>query len=115
MSRVGKLLNSSAEVWRSTRTPDGIGGWVDAWAQVGVKPVRARFSQPSAAERTVNDHLEARLTHVVFLLSDADVQRGDELRKPGRVFRVLDTYEPSVAGTYLRANCEERQSMPQGA
>lgn len=89
-----------------------MGGWVDGWAQVGTKPVRCRLSQPSATERTVNDRLEAKLTHIVFLLADADVQRGDELRQPGRVLRVLETYEPSVPGTYLRADCESRQARP---
>lgn len=108
MSRVAKLLNSSAEVWRSARTPDGMGGWTEGWAQVST--VRARFSQPSAAERVVNDRTEARLTHIVFLRDDADVRRGDELRTPGRTFRVLAVYEPSVPGTYLRADCEAHQA-----
>jgi head-tail adaptor len=109
VSRVSRLLNSSAEVWRSARTADGIGGWAEGWAQVGVKPVRARFSQPSAAERLVNDRLEARMTHVVYLIPGTDVRRLDELRTPGRTFRVLAVYEPSVPGTYLRADCEAHQ------
>ncbi|MFF8473885.1 head-tail adaptor protein [Streptomyces sp. NPDC015414] len=108
MSRVARLLNSSAEVWRSSRTPDGIGGWTEGWAQVST--VRARFSQPSAAERTVNERTEARMTHVVFLRADADVRRGDELRSSGRTFDVLAVFEPSVPGTYLRADCAARQA-----
>ena len=112
MSRVDRLLNARADVWRSARTADGMGGWTNGWAQVGDKPVRARFSQPSAAERIVNDRLESKMTHIVFLRDDADVRRGDELRTSGRTFRVLAVYEPSVPGTYLRADCEVHQVSP---
>ncbi|MCX4572285.1 head-tail adaptor protein [Streptomyces sp. NBC_01571] len=110
MSRVDRLLNATAEVWRSARTPDGMGGWTDGWARTST--VRARLSQPSAAERVVNDRAEARLTHIVFLRDDADVRRGDQLRTTGRTFRVLAVYEPSVPGSYLRADCEAHQASP---
>ncbi|MFM9629512.1 head-tail adaptor protein [Streptomyces galilaeus] len=110
MSRIDRLLNASAEVWRATRTPDGMGGWAQAWALAST--VRARFSQPSAAERVVADRAESRLTHIVFLRDDADVRRGDELRTPGQVFHVLAVFEPSVPGTYRRADCEASQASP---
>lgn len=110
MSRVTRLLNASAEVWRSTRTPDGMGGWTDAWALVST--VRARMSQPTATERTLADQSGATLTHVVYLDDRADVRRGDELRQPGRTFDVLAVFEPSEPGTYLRANCEVHQARP---
>ncbi|MFE4717850.1 phage head closure protein [Streptomyces sp. NPDC056728] len=108
MSRVSRLLNASAAVWRYSRTADGMGGWEETWAQVGT--VRARFSQPSATERTLADQSGAWLTHVVYLEPDASVRRGDELRQPGRAFRVLAVFEPSEPGSYLRANCEVRQA-----
>ncbi|MDG9705547.1 phage head closure protein [Streptomyces sp. DH37] len=107
MSRVGRLLNTSVEVWRATRTPDGMGGWEETWAQTGT--VRARLSQPSARERVTADQSQSHLTHVVYLDPGADVRRGDELRQPGRVLDVLAVFEPSVPGTYLRADCEARQ------
>lgn len=107
MTRIARLLNAQAEVWRKTRTPDGMGGWQETWASIGT--VRARFSQPSARERVAADQSQARLTHVVYLPTDADVQRGDELRQGPRTFEVLATFEPSAPGTYLRADCEARQ------
>ncbi|MCI3271021.1 head-tail adaptor protein [Streptomyces cylindrosporus] len=107
MSRVNRLLNASAEVWRSARTSDGIGGWTEGWAKAST--VRARFSQPSATERAVNDRYDAKLSQIVYLRHDADVRRGDQLRTSGRTLRVLATYEPSVPGTYLRADCEDLQ------
>lgn len=107
MSRVARLLNAQAEVWRMSRTPDGMGGWAETWTRVAT--VRARFSQPSARERQAADQSQSRLSHVVYLASDADVRRSDELRLGSRVFDVLATFEPSEPGTYLRADCEARQ------
>lgn len=101
------LLNTSVEVWRHSRTADGMGGWAEVWAQVGT--VRARFSQPSAAERVAADRSEAKLSHVVYLPPSADVRRGDQLRLPGRSFDVLAVFEPSKPGTYLRADCDAHQ------
>jgi len=108
MSRLARLLNASAEVWRQSRTSDGMGGWVVEWARVAT--VRARFSQPSATERVVAAQNGADLSHVVYLLSTAGVQRGDELRRGTDVFTVAATYEPSEPNTYLRADCKLRQS-----
>jgi len=107
MSRVLRLLNTSAEVWRYSRTADGMGGWSESWARVGTE--RSRFSQPSAAERVAADQSEAKLTHVVYLRPGADVRRGDQLRLSGRSFDVLAVFEPSAPGTYLRADCEAHQ------
>lgn len=107
MSRLSHLLNRRIEVWRPVRVDDGMGGWEETWTQVGT--VRTRVSQPSATERVVADQSQARLTHVVYLEAAADVRRGDELRDGTRVFTVLATFEPSVSGTYLRADCEARQ------
>ncbi|KOG21998.1 phage head closure protein [Streptomyces viridochromogenes] len=107
MSRVSHLLNRQLQVWRHVRTPDGGGGWTQAWTQVST--TRARISQPSARERVVADASQAQLTHVIYTPDGADIRRGDELRLGARVFEVLATYEPSEPGTYLRVNCEERQ------
>lgn len=107
MSRVARMLNASAEVWREGRVPDGMGGSPTGFAKLG--DVRCRLSQPSATERVVAAQNGADLSHIVYLPTTADVQRGDELRQPGRAFKVLATYEPSEPGTYLRADCKVRQ------
>lgn len=107
MSRIARLLNTSAEVWRKSRVSDGGGGWIETPAKVA--DVRARFSQPSAAERVVAAQNGADLTTVVYLLPTADVGRGDELRRGADVFDVLAVFEPSELGTYLRADCLRRQ------
>lgn len=107
MSRVGRLLNSSVTVWRATTVDDGGGGQETSWGSVAT--VRARLSQPSARERQAADQAEASLTHIVYLQPDADVRRGDELRRAGQVLEVTATFEPSEPGTYLRADCTARQ------
>lgn len=107
MSRAGRLLNTSAEVWRETRTPDGGGGWETTWVQVSTE--RARFSQPFARDRVLADQSQSQLTHTVYMRPAAEVRRGDQLRRAGQVFDVLAVFEPSVSGTYLRADCEARQ------
>ena len=108
MSRVSHLLNTSLEVWRASTVSDGGGGQSTSWQQQSA--VRARLSQPSAQERTAADQSGSDLTHVVYLTPGADVRRGDELRSAGRVLEVLAVLEPSVPGTYLRADCTARQS-----
>ena len=107
MSRINHLLNAAVEVWRFTRVPDGMGGYSESWAQVG--SARARFSQPTARERQVADKEEARLTHVAYLSAGADVRRSDELRTADRTYEVLAVFEPSMPGTYLRADCHSEQ------
>lgn len=108
MSRVARLLNVSAEVWRKARVSDGGGGWFETPAKVA--DVRARFSQPSAAERVVAAQNGADLTTVVYLLPTADVRRDDELRRGADVFEVLAVFEPSEPNTYRRADCKRRQA-----
>lgn len=107
MSRVGRLLNTRVQVWREVSSDDGGGGQETAWLLQSTQ--RARLSQPSARERQAADQSEASLTHIVYLQPGADVHRGDELRRGGVVFEVTAVFEPSVSGTYLRADCTARQ------
>ena len=46
---------------------------------------------------------------MVYVDTDADLRRGDELRMDGRKFDVLAVFEPSMPGTYLRADCFAKQ------
>lgn len=107
MSRLAHLLNTSAEVYREERSPDGMGGYVTAWQPAGV--VRARFSQPSVTEQVLAGQAGDSRTHLVYLLPTAGVRRGDQLRLGTDVYLVLKTLQPSVPGTYLRADCLFRE------
>lgn len=114
MSRTAHLLNGTAEVWREILTDDGGGGQTRDWAKVGT--VRCRFSQPNSTERAAAGQDYAGFTHVVYLAPGADVQRDDELRRAGApTVRVLALLEPSVPGTYLRADCRATQPFTGGS
>jgi head-tail adaptor len=104
------MLNSSAEVWREIRSPDGMGGFDSVWTLVDT--VRARFSQPSAAERVVAASSGADLGQPVYLRADADVVRGDRLIRGEAAFEVLAVFQPSEPNTYLRADVRLRQAQP---
>lgn len=110
MTRIAHLLNTRVQVWRTVRDADGSGGYVTELRHVGAEP--ARLSQPSSDEHRVGLADGARITQTVYLRTDADVVRGDELRAGGRALRVVATVSPSVPGTYLRADCTERQVEP---
>jgi SPP1 family predicted phage head-tail adaptor len=107
VSRVGRLLNTSVEVWRETGIPDGYGGEHLVWTLQDTH--RARLSQPSARERTAAQQAGADLTHIVYFASGSDVQRGDQIRTGDQILDVDALFEPSVTGTYLRADCTARQ------
>jgi SPP1 family predicted phage head-tail adaptor len=108
VSRVGRMLNTTVEVWREVTADDGGGGQSNTRQQVGT--ARARASQPSARERQAADQSGAELTHIVYFAPGEDVRRRDELRRAdGQALTVTAVYEPSEPGTYLRADCTARQ------
>lgn len=100
-------LPRTLAVWRAATADDGAGGRTAGWSQVG--SIRARVSQPSAAERTAAMQAGASLTMAVYTVPSADVRRGDELRGDGEVYRVRATITPSERA-YLRADCERVES-----
>lgn len=107
MSRIGRHLNRTVQVWRLVLADDGGGGQSET--RVLQSAPRARLSQPTARERTAAQQAGADLTHTVYFAAGADVRRGDEVRRDGAVYDVYATFEPSEPGTYLRADCTVRQ------
>lgn len=99
-------LNRTFAVWRTTTADDGAGGQTTVTAQAGT--VRARVSQPSAAERVAADQAGTRLGAIVHMAPGEDVRRGDELRGDGETYRVVAVISPSEP-VYLRADCERIQ------
>lgn len=109
MSRVSRHLNQQVEIWRSVRVSDGGGGYTVTKVQQST--LRARVSQPSAAERVIGEQGHAEWAAVVYFDPSADVVRNDEIRRAGRQTLVVEsTVEPSESGTYLRANCSAEQA-----
>mgnify|MGYP001165763027 CR=1 FL=1 len=105
-------LNRRLEVWRPVVDEDGSGGFTTARVQVG--EVAAKVDQPAAREREESDRWGGDHTHDVYVLPEADVARGDELRGDGQVFRVLAVVEPSTP-IYRKCLVELRQAEPDPA
>lgn len=101
-------LNETLAVWRPAEVDDGYGGTTVTMAEQG--DVRAKVSQPAAAEQIEAQKAGTTMTMIVHLKPDADVRRGDELRRAdGDRLRVKYTIHPSTP-TYLRADCEQLQA-----
>lgn len=104
-------LRETLTVWRPTSVPDGQGGTTTSLVQVGT--VRAKVSQPAAAEQIEAQQAGTTMTMIVHMRPTADVRRGDELRRTdGDKLRVKYTIHPSEP-VYLRADCEQIQSEGQ--
>jgi SPP1 family predicted phage head-tail adaptor len=102
---IDHLLNRTLEVWRPATGPgDGLGGRRITYVDTG-RTVKAKVDQPSDAERILAQQAGSEHTHSIYLLPDADVTRGDELRGDGQTFRVKATVQPS-SPAYLKAPCE---------
>jgi SPP1 family predicted phage head-tail adaptor len=101
-------LPETLAVWRPVAVPDDLGGSTDEMQQVGT--VRAKVSQPAAAEQVEAMQAGSTMTMIVHMRPDADVRRGDELwRADGDVLRVKYTIHPSER-VYLRADAEQIQT-----
>lgn len=104
-------LPEALEVWRPTRVDDDQGG--EIVTPVQQPTVRAKVSQPAAAEQIEAQQAGSTMTMIVHMRPDADVRRGDFLhRADGDQLRVKYTIQPSEP-VYLRADCELLQAEGQ--
>lgn len=100
-------LREKLEVWRPGSVDDGQGGSTTTLTLAAT--VKAKVSQPTAAEQIEAQQAGSAMIMTVHLLPTADVRRGDELRRPdGDRLRVKYTIHPSDP-VYLRADCEQIQ------
>jgi SPP1 family predicted phage head-tail adaptor len=98
-------LPEQLDVWRKVSVEDPYGGSTTELQQVG-EPIRAKVSQPAAAEQIEAQQAGSSMTMIVHMRPDVDVRRGDELRRAdGDTLRVKYTISPSEP-VYLRADCE---------
>jgi len=109
------LLNNTFTVSRRARVSDGQGGWPIAYVEIGT--VQGRIRPASSNERVVAASEEQQISHVLYVLHGADVERGDLVEcggaSPGSsaslAVDVLGVREPSLANEHLEIDCIERQ------
>lgn len=103
-------LPETLDVYRRTSTADPYGGTSYSFVKVGT--IRAKVSQPAAAEQIEAQQAGTSMTMIVHMQPTDIVYRGDELhRANGDKLRVKYTIQPSEP-VYLRADCEQIQ--PEG-
>jgi hypothetical protein len=113
MKGIGRHLNRTLEVWRTTTVDDGAGGETTSVTPIGT--VRAKVDQPSPTERLIAQQTGSRHSHNVYLSPSTYVQRGDELRGADALgtlqrFRVQSVIQPSTP-VYSKAEVELTQSQ----
>lgn len=101
------LLNHDVAISRRQRTADGQGGHVISYTAVGT--VRGRIRPASSTEREVAMVEERQITHVLYVVADVDIARGDRVTVDGLTVEVDAIREPSKAGEHLEIDCQERQ------
>lgn len=102
------LLNNDVLIERRTRTPDGRGGWVITYVEIGT--VRGRMRPASSSERDTAAREERIITHVLYVSAETDIARGDLATIDGLTVEVQGPREPSRADHHLEIDCQERLS-----
>lgn len=103
------LLNNTVLIEQRRRTPDGQGGWVIDYPPEGALTVQGRIRPASSRERETAQLEEREITHVLYLVAGANIDRGDRVTVLDLVVEVEGIREPSKAGEHLEIDCRERQ------
>jgi len=101
------LLNNSFTIARRLRTTDGQGGWAVSYSVA--ETVEGRIRPASGVEREVAAAEERQISHVLYVRTGADLERGDRVVGGDLQVEVLGIREPSLAGEHWEVDCLERQ------
>lgn len=102
---IAHLLNRTPNLWRKVETSDGMGGTTVDWQDQGT--VDCRWSSPSPQEREAAAQQGVEVTHTVYLLPDATVQREDRLVDGGTTIEITSVTVPSVSSHHQKATAKE--------
>jgi head-tail adaptor len=110
------LLNTTVTVMRRRMTPDGMGGQISEWFEVGEFPARiAQGARSGRDDQTIAKQLTMAPNHRAYFRFGTDVARGDRiLTTDGRELSVRAMLYPSQAA-YVRADCVHRQEEEEEA
>jgi SPP1 family predicted phage head-tail adaptor len=101
------LLNHEASIARRRRSPDGQGGWAIDYAPHAT--ARGRIRPAGSAEREAAQAEQREISHVLYVLADVDIARGDRVTVDGLTVDVVGVREPSKAGEFYQVDCLEKQ------
>ncbi|MBB3996573.1 phage head closure protein [Aureimonas pseudogalii] len=99
------LFNRRVAIERNLGRPDGAGGLIDAWTEIGETAARV---EPLSAE--VRERFSQRIgtvTHRVTLRQRVGLDRGDAFRLGARRLVIRWLHDPDETGRYLVCRCEE--------
>ena len=97
------------ERYRKIRTPNGQGGFVEAFAKLDDVQGRMTMAGTKPGEGRIGGKWPAEVTHVFFAGTPRDFRRGDELRLSARRWRIIAREEPSLLGVTYEVLCQEVQ------
>jgi SPP1 family predicted phage head-tail adaptor len=103
------LLPLRVTIQRKSRTADGQGGHIEAFANLATS-VPARIRPAGYKERATAQREEAVPTHVVYVLPTQDVRRSDLVLNGSLRYEVLDVEDPSEAGHHRHVNARRFES-----
>jgi len=107
MSHIESLFNHEFGVVRMSRVSDGQGGWSQAPETVGT--VEGRLRPATSREREVAAQQQREISHVLYVLAGADIERGDWVTGGGLTVLVQGVREPSQADHHWEIDCQELQ------
>jgi len=108
MSAIERLFNNTFTLYRRDRTADGQGGWSVTYASNGT--AEGRIRPASSAEREVALQEQAQISHVLYVLADTDIARGDQVELGEQVWDVIAVREPSLSSVHYEVDCLETQT-----
>jgi SPP1 family predicted phage head-tail adaptor len=98
--RVELMLEQAQE------SPDGAGGYSEAWNEVG--PVFAEIGHSSAEHRFGAHQSLEEITHHITIRYRTDVASGMRMRRGERLFSVVSVHDPDETGRYLVIRAREQ-------
>lgn len=101
------LLIHDVRVYRKNRVPDSQGGFIEEF--VLQAEFKGRLRPASSTEKMRAAKWDSEISHVLYSLTDADIERSDIVRAGGNRVRVIAVREPSHIGHHFEIDCQEIQ------
>jgi len=83
------VMSSTAIIRRVTRTPDGVGGYNEAWAAVGTVACDLWAANRAMNENVAGGQIISRGDWYITIPFDSDVKAQDRIHVDGRTFEVV--------------------------